>query len=589
MIKKFFLFTLLASAFCVACSDDDDKDDVSGGTFTVTKDSLSFGSEGGTDKFSLQTDNSWSIDCPDWITCDPSSGEKTTVSITVTCEANESAESRQGVITITCGNASKEIAVTQDNSIYLSVDVESIKIDDYTGGSATVEINYGGEELEITASDWIDWSVNSNGNLDLSVGETIYVRTGTITIKCGDKEVTITIRQSGDPSVAGIRGDSVEDIMLAMGMGWNLGNQMDAYEGTTPDETCWKNGECTQATMDAVVAAGFRTVRIPVTWLDKVTKNSDGTYSIDDTWLNRVAEIVGYCENAGLNAIVNIHHDGAADKYEDGPHFWLNIKAAAADATKNAEIEEQIEAMWTIIAEKFKDKGDFLMFEGFNEIHDGGWGWSGASDLATQRKILNEWNQIFVNSVRATGSNNTDRWLGCPSYVANPSFAVSYWEMPTDPANHIMVAVHDYDPNDLCLYGTSKSWGHNSSYTSTWGFKESDLTDTFKSLYDKFIVNEIPVYFGEMGCVKLSTDASVEAWRLYYLEYFVKAAKTYGLAPIYWDNGGTGTGENEFGIINHSTGAFLSDGEDVANAMTNAMNNDDEDYTLDSVYNNSPK
>ena len=31
--------------------------------------------------------------------------------------------------------------------------------------------------------------------------------------------------------------------------------------------------------------------------------------------MDRVAEVVGYAENAGLNAIVNIHHDGADSEY----------------------------------------------------------------------------------------------------------------------------------------------------------------------------------------------------------------------------------------------------------------------------------
>jgi hypothetical protein len=30
--------------------------------------------------------------------------------------------------------------------------------------------------------------------------------------------------------------------------------------------------------------------------------------------------------------------------------------------------------VWTQIAERFKDKGDWLVFESLNELQDGGWG-----------------------------------------------------------------------------------------------------------------------------------------------------------------------------------------------------------------------
>ena len=53
---------------------------------------------------------------------------------------------------------------------------------------------------------------------------------------------------------------------------------------------------------------------------------------------------------AGLNAIVNIHHDGADSEY------WLSIKDAAQDETKNTAIKTELKAVWTQIAERFKDK-----------------------------------------------------------------------------------------------------------------------------------------------------------------------------------------------------------------------------------------
>jgi endoglucanase len=119
-----------------------------------------------------------------------------------------------------------------------------------------------------------------------------------------------------------------------LGLGWNLGNQMDAFRNGVAEETCWGNGVATQQTFDSLKALGFTSVRIPVTWLGHVGPAPE--YKIDTTWLDRVAELVGYAEKAGLKAIVNIHHDGADSKH------WLDVKKAAKSDEVNRRVKEQL-------------------------------------------------------------------------------------------------------------------------------------------------------------------------------------------------------------------------------------------------------
>ena len=152
-----------------------------------------------------------------------------------------------------------------------------------------------------------------------------------------------------------------------LGLGWNLGNQMDAYVNGVANETCWGNGKATQQTFDSLKSMGLSTVRIPVTWLGHIGSAPD--YKIEDAWLDRVVQLVGYAETAGLNAVINIHHDGGSSQH------WLDVKEAAKDETVNQKIKDQLHAMWTQIALRFKKKGNFLMFESMNEIHDGKWGY----------------------------------------------------------------------------------------------------------------------------------------------------------------------------------------------------------------------
>ena len=79
-------------------------------------------------------------------------------------------------------------------------------------------------------------------------------------------------------------------ITEAMGLGWNLGNQLEASSGGLPSETCWGNPEITKELIDTVKAQGFKTVRIPVSYLDMIGDGPD--YKIDTDWLDRVQEVV---------------------------------------------------------------------------------------------------------------------------------------------------------------------------------------------------------------------------------------------------------------------------------------------------------
>lgn len=366
-----------------------------------------------------------------------------------------------------------------------------------------------------------------------------------------------------------------------LGMGWNLGNHFDAHNNGVSGETFWGNPKATQKTFDKVKAAGFKTVRIPVTWLGHIGKAPD--YKIDEAWLDRVAEVVGYAEAAGLNAIVNIHHDGG-----DSAH-WLDIKNAAVNADVHQRVLDQVTAMWTQIADKFKDKGEFLIFEAFNEIHDGGWGWgANRNDGGKQYKCLNEWNQAFVNAVRASGGENADRILGIPAYCTNVDIAIDSFVMPEDTAtDRLMLSVHCYDPYTYTLEAQYSEWGHTASSSKKFpGDNERDLKNVFEKVYKNFVSKGIPVYMGEFGCVNRAT-ARDQAFQQYYLRYYAKLAKTYGVPSIIWDNGADGAGRERHAFIDHATGEFCS--SEAKAAITALIDSYNGSFTLDEVYNNAPK
>lgn len=106
------------------------------------------------------------------------------------------------------------------------------------------------------------------------------------------KEESRAVQYDGDFTIG------VDDVADAMGAGWNVGNQLEANAGGKVNETAWGNPEVTQELITAVADAGFTTVRVPVSYLDRID-DANG-YQVDSAWLDRVEEVVQYCYNEGL-------------------------------------------------------------------------------------------------------------------------------------------------------------------------------------------------------------------------------------------------------------------------------------------------
>ena len=378
-------------------------------------------------------------------------------------------------------------------------------------------------------------------------------------------------------------GQEASYITKKLGWGWNLGNHFDSSSGVDNSPSgYWDGATPTMALYTNLKNAGVSTVRICTTWGNFQTP---GTWIINANYLNEVKQNVEWAAAAGLNVILNLHHD----------EYWLDIKGAANNETTNTNIKQRIVTTWTQIAEAFKDKGSFLFFESFNEIQDGGWGWgANRTDGGKQYRTLNEWNQLVVNTIRATGGNNATRWIGVPCYASNPVFALDEsFVLPTDPANHIMVSVHYYDPSSFTLTPDDDSgkteWGHTAAAGKFQaGSNEDHVVETFQKLQERFISNNIPVYIGEYGCVMHRTNRS-NLFRNYYLEYVCRAAHTYGMPIIIWDNNLQGAGNEHHGYFNHTDGIYINASAPLVQTMIRAATSDDADYTLESVYNNAPR
>jgi len=344
--------------------------------------------------------------------------------------------------------------------------------------------------------------------------------------------------------------------------GWNLGNSLDAHQNGVGNETGWGNPAINQNLLNGVKAAGFNLLRLPITWMGHIGKAPD--YTIAPARLARVAQVVDMAHTAGLVVIINLHHDGATANTttEAG---WLSInKALAGD---KAAITAKFTRVWEQIASHFKDYGDYLIFEGFNELHDGQWFWESRNVPKNQYELVNEWNQIFTDTVRATGGNNAKRFLLINGYCTGAEALLnSNFKLPTDSASgKQIVSFHYYRPDDFALNGKVAAWGTSS--------EKSAIDNLFGKIKSVYVNKNIPVIIGETGPVRngTNTDAARQA-RVAYAAYMFGKAKENGLVPVYWDNGNFGSSGERFGLIKRSNGQ-PNDAEStsVIQAMINAV------------------
>lgn len=358
-------------------------------------------------------------------------------------------------------------------------------------------------------------------------------------------------------------------------VGWNLGNTLDSWSiGLSGEDVFWGNPKANQAIFDGVKAAGFNVIRIPVTWFGHIGPAPD--YHIDEAYLRRVAEVAGYAHEAGFKAvIINLHHDGSTDR-KNGitrDYGWLALNTARRDAEGCNEVSFQFGRVWKQIAQYFAHYGDWLIFEAFNELHDGGWGWSPETQQRQLYVIINQLNQLFTDVVRSTGGNNGERYLMVTGLSAASKHTLGdYFVLPSDtvPGRQI-VSFHYYDPYEFGIAGTRSNWGTDADRQKT----DRDFAP-FKTT---FVDKSIPVIMGECGAVrqlypedKAKEDAARQN-RVAYISHVFSRAHEYGIVPIYWDNGDFSSMNGEkFALFDRSNGKPNSDeSAAVIRAMINAV------------------
>ena len=370
--------------------------------------------------------------------------------------------------------------------------------------------------------------------------------------------LSMTTALSLGTSVASAADKTAVELVEDMGLGWNLGNSLDATGGSGLDtETSWSNPKTTQALIDKVKSLGFNTVRVPVSWGKHV---SGDNYTIDSAWLARVKEVVDYCYKNDMYVILNIHHDTKSSASASGAGYYPRSSAYSSS-------EKFVTSVWSQAAEYFKDYDYHLIFETLNEPRLIGtryeWWfdkWSIPSEVKDAIDCINKLNQKAVDTIRNTGSNNKGRLIMCPGYDASIDGAtVSGFKLPTDISgnkNRIAVSVHAYSPYNFAM-NIDTSNGATSTYSS---YIKDELKNLFSTLKSNFRDKGIPVVIGEFG----STDKNNTAERVKWATDYTALAKKNKIPCVLWDN-------NAFAVYNGSSIVLNSEYHGYINRKNNTV------------------
>ncbi|KAI1172571.1 putative cellulase [Nemania sp. FL0916] len=288
------------------------------------------------------------------------------------------------------------------------------------------------------------------------------------------------------------------EYVAAINPGWNLGNTLDA----TPDEGSWNNPPVQAETFKDVKAAGFKSVRIPVTYADHFTGTSPG-WAIDPDWLQRVSDVVDMALDAGLYVLTNVHHDSWQ---------WADVTVTGANLTA---IEERMYQTWLQIGEKLACKSSSVAFEPINEP---------PADTEDQADEINKINGIFLDALKASGGFNTQRVVTLVG-ASMDSIKTSQWfKAPTGYDNPWALQYHYYSPYDFIFSAWGKTILSNDDITTI----QNDLENIRNNFTD------VPLVLGEFDASPTSTEPAA---RRKYMDVVVRKATELDTAVMLWDNG----------------------------------------------------
>lgn len=544
MLKYAVMLIIAITGALSACSDDDSESVEP--QVKVVQEEVILNNKAQQKKISIQTNVPLKlVSSESWCTVEQE-GETTAKGVAtfvVSVESNDEAQERRALIRVYSGETEYGVvSVSQSagDSIKI-VETSPLSVENiYSEIVLTVQST---AEYTVTLScDWITQKDNAEEGKETFAIKANYdeARTDTIVFSCGNAEALYIITQAAGEIVdLGVE-STAKELAGKIFAGINIGNTMEVplgegVEPGTSGETGWGNPVINEDYIRGLRNAGFNAVRVPCAWNSHIEDFE--TFKVSDKWMARVKEVVDMIVNNGMYVILNIHWDGG----------WLENNCTPDKQEAN---NKQQKALWTQIANQFKEYDERVLFAGCNEPN---------AENAEQMAVLATYEQTFVDAVRATGGRNAKRVLIVQGPTTNIEKTDQLMALPTDIVeDRLMVEVHYYDPFPFCLMDKDETWGKMSYF---WGSQMSKVSAELKDRCSTYAANVeavntellkmkkkyanqgIPVILGEYGAYYRKALASEEYYDLHkasvdeWLYEVTRLSKNNGLIPFLWDTG----------------------------------------------------
>jgi endoglucanase len=223
--------------------------------------------------------------------------------------------------------------------------------------------------------------------------------------------------------------------------------------------------------------------------------------------------------------VLNIHWDGG---WIDSS--WKERFPTELQETFSPEAEKKYRSYWRQISSFFAGKDEKLLFEALNEETKFENEGSTQNAYATLTRV----NQIFIDTVRASGGHNAKRLLIVTGYntditkTCDPLYALPKDVIP----NRLFISVHYYTPWPFAGMTEDASWG---KMAPTWGSPSDvqELNRLFDMMAEFCSRNDLPAFIGEFSASEKKESASRVRW----ISAVWQAALSRKMVPLLWDTG----------------------------------------------------
>jgi endoglucanase len=248
--------------------------------------------------------------------------------------------------------------------------------------------------------------------------------------------------------------------------------------------------------LDAVAAAGFASVRLPVRWWGHA---QDGPpYVLETSFQQRVGAVVKAVQARGLGLVLSMHH--ADGMYADGLGALPRLSA-----------------LWRQIAEQFAGAPPDLAYDLLNEPHA----------PMTSR----QWSSVLPMAMKAIRDVDPERTVVVAAAESSTIAGLRGLELPPD--QNLVVTVHYYEPFSFTHQGAPWISGASVWMGTDWGSSNDHLAVTrdLEAAAGWAQSRGVPLYIGEFGAYAAAEHAARVRWT----RWVRTEADRLGLPWAYWD------------------------------------------------------